>query len=98
MILAAAATARQRVRCIHGTFTAALIGIGLGSLLVIVPMTSLGVIDSKLTALLPVGSMIIAMIYAAAGLSVLIATLLVRRLVFSPADQLILRPTGIQGN
>ena len=187
MVLAAAATARRRVRQIPGAFTVALVGIGLGSFLVIVPMTAVGVIDSRLTSLLPVGSMIIAssmnacalalerfradvmshttlieaglvlgatpaetvrpevqaaieasltpnintlhslgivwipglmagmilsgtdpvyaaiyqfvviaMIFAAAGLSVLIATLLVRRRVFSPADQLILRPGTAQ--
>ena len=60
MVAAAAAIARRRVRGIPGVFAVSLYGIAFGSGLVILPMTLLGVIETQVTALIPVGSMIIA--------------------------------------
>jgi putative ABC transport system permease protein len=60
MILAAASIAARRARGIPGAFWVSLLGIGFGSGLVIVSMTWLGVIDSAVSSLIPVGSMLIA--------------------------------------
>jgi len=60
MVAAAAAIARRRVNGIPGVFAVSLYGIAFGSGLVILPMTLLGVIETQVTALIPVGSMIIA--------------------------------------
>jgi len=60
MITAAAAIARRRIEGIPGVFVVSLYGIAFGSGLVILPMTLLGVIETQVTALVPVGSMIIA--------------------------------------
>jgi putative ABC transport system permease protein len=60
MTLAAAAIAARRARGIRGAFRVSLYGIAIGSALVIVPMTWLGVIDPAISSLVPVGSMLIA--------------------------------------
>jgi putative ABC transport system permease protein len=60
MTLAAAAIAARRAKGIRGAFRVSLAGIAIGSALVIIPMTWLGVIDPALTSLVPVGSMLIA--------------------------------------
>ncbi|GAB4245048.1 MAG: ABC transporter permease [Thermoleophilia bacterium] len=60
MLLAAAGIARRRLRGIAGAYGVALRAILLGSGLVIAPMTALGVIEPRLSSLIPVGSMIIA--------------------------------------
>ncbi len=60
MIFAAASIAARRARGIPGAFWVSLLGIGLGSGLVIVSMTWLGVIDLAVSSLIPVGSMLIA--------------------------------------
>lgn len=60
MMLAAAATASRRARGIPGALTISFYGIAGGAGAVIAAMTSLGVIDSHMTSLIPVGSMIIA--------------------------------------
>jgi putative ABC transport system permease protein len=60
MVLAAASIAARRARGIPGAFRVSLLGIGLGSGLVILTMTLLGVIDSATSVIIPVGSMIIA--------------------------------------
>ena len=60
MIFAAASIAARRARGIPGAFWVSLVGIGLGSGLVIVSMTWLGVIDRTVGSLIPVGSMLIA--------------------------------------
>jgi putative ABC transport system permease protein len=60
MVLFAATIASQRSEGIPGALWVSIIGIGLGSGLVIVSMTWLGVIDSSPSALIPVGSMLIA--------------------------------------
>jgi len=60
MILAAASIAARRARGIPGAFWVSLLGISFGSGLVIVSMTWLGVIDSAVSSLIPVGSMLIA--------------------------------------
>ena len=60
MIVAAASIAARRARGIPGAFWVSLVGIGVGSGLVIVSMTWLGVIDPAVSVLIPVGSMVIA--------------------------------------
>jgi putative ABC transport system permease protein len=60
MIVAAATIAARRARGIPGAFWVSLVGIGVGSGLVILSMTWLGVIDLAMSALIPVGSMVIA--------------------------------------
>jgi putative ABC transport system permease protein len=60
MTLAAAAIAARRARGIRGAFRVSLYGIGIGSAVVIIPMTWLGVIDPAISSLIPVGSMLIA--------------------------------------
>lgn len=60
MIVAATTIAARRARGIRGAFWVSLAGIGFGSGLVIAGMTSSGVIDSTMSSLIPVGSMLIA--------------------------------------
>lgn len=60
MMAAAASIAARRARGIPGAFSVALAGIGVGGGIVIVLMTWLGVIDSAISSLIPVGSMLIA--------------------------------------
>jgi len=60
MMAAAGTIAARRASGIPGAFTVSLAGIGLGAGIVIVLMTWFGVIDSALTSLIPVGSMLIA--------------------------------------
>ena len=60
MMAAAATIAARRARGIPGAFSVSLAGIGLGAGVVILLMTWLGVIDSAISSLIPVGSMIIA--------------------------------------
>ena len=60
MMVLAALTASRRAREIPGVFRASLYGIAVGAGTTIILMTWAGVIDTKLTALIPVGSMIIA--------------------------------------
>jgi putative ABC transport system permease protein len=60
MMVAAATIAARRAKGIQDAFKVSLYGIGLGSGLVITVMTALGVIESELTSLIPIGSMLIA--------------------------------------
>lgn len=60
MTLAAASIAARRAKGIAGAFQVSLYGIGLGAGLVIALMTSLGVIKTEMTSLIPLGSMLIA--------------------------------------
>jgi putative ABC transport system permease protein len=60
MMLAAASIAARRAKGIPGAFRVSLAGIGLGSGIVIVLMTFVGVIDSAVSSLIPVGSIVIA--------------------------------------
>ncbi len=60
MIIAAATIAAQRAKGLPGAFPVSLYGIAFGSGLVILLMTWLGVINSQVSSLIPVGSMIIA--------------------------------------
>ena len=60
MILAAGATSTRRAKGIPGAFKVSTYPIALGAGLVIAIMTWLGVIDTAITALIPVGSMLIA--------------------------------------
>ena len=60
MMVLAAQTASRRAKKVPGAFQASFYGIALGAGSTIVLMTWAGVIDTKLTALIPVGSMIIA--------------------------------------
>jgi putative ABC transport system permease protein len=60
MMLAAATIASKRAKGIAGAFQVSLYGISLGSGVVIVLMTLLGVIESEMTSLIPIGSMLIA--------------------------------------
>lgn len=60
MMGAAASIAARRGRGIPGAFAVSLAGISLGAGAVILLMTWLGVIDSAITSLIPVGSMLIA--------------------------------------
>jgi putative ABC transport system permease protein len=60
MIFAAGATSTRRAKGIPGAFRVSTYAIALGAGLVIAIMTGLGVIDTAITALIPVGSMLIA--------------------------------------
>ena len=60
MMLAAASIAAKRARGIGGAFQVSLYGIALGSGVVIASMTLLGVIETEMTSLIPIGSMLIA--------------------------------------
>jgi putative ABC transport system permease protein len=60
MVVAAAATSARRAKGVPGAFQVSFYAIACGAGLLIVLMTWLGVIDTKITALVPVGSMIIA--------------------------------------
>jgi putative ABC transport system permease protein len=60
MIVVGATIAARRARGMPGALTVSLLGIGFGAGLVIASMTWLGVIDSALNSLIPVGSMLIA--------------------------------------
>ncbi len=69
MMVAAAVITNRRAEGIPGAFQVSFYGIVLGTGLVIVVMTALGVIDDDITALIPVGSMIIAAGMRANGLA-----------------------------
>ncbi|HEX9136353.1 MAG TPA: ABC transporter permease [Nitrospirota bacterium] len=60
MITAAAATSARRARGIPGAFEVSLYAIAFGAGLVILLMTWAGAIDTRITSLIPVGSMLIA--------------------------------------
>lgn len=60
MICAAAATSSRRARGIPAAFQVSLYAIAFGSGLVIVLMTWAGVIDTAITSIIPIGSMLIA--------------------------------------
>jgi putative ABC transport system permease protein len=60
MILAAGATSARRAKGIPGSFRVSACSIGCGAGSVIAIMTWLGVVDTAVTALIPVGSMLIA--------------------------------------
>lgn len=60
MIAAAAATSVKRAKGLPGAFTVSLYSIACGAGSVIAIMTWLGVIDTAITSLIPVGSMLIA--------------------------------------
>ena len=60
MTVAGAAIASRRVRSIERVFSVAIKAIALGAGLVIIGMAALGVLDTANTAMIPVGSMIIA--------------------------------------
>jgi len=60
MILAAGWTASQRARRVPGSFRISLYAIGLGAGSTIALMAALGVIELSVSALIPVGSMIVA--------------------------------------
>ncbi len=60
MVVVAARISSRRARGIPGAFRVSLQSIALGAGLVIALMTALGVIEAKLTALVPVGSMVVA--------------------------------------
>lgn len=60
MIVAAGATSAKRARGIPGSFKVSTYSIACGAGSVIAIMTALGVIDTPITALIPVGSMLIA--------------------------------------
>jgi putative ABC transport system permease protein len=60
MIVAAAATSARRAKRIPGSFQASLYGIAAGSGLIIAVMASTGALDTAITTLVPVGSMLIA--------------------------------------
>jgi putative ABC transport system permease protein len=60
MMLLAAKTAEKRAKGLPGAFKVAFYGIGIGAGAIIILMTWAGVIDTKLTSLIPIGSMIIA--------------------------------------
>jgi putative ABC transport system permease protein len=60
MMVLAAKTAEKRAKGLPGAFKVGLYGIGIGAGAVILLMTWTGVIDTKLTALIPIGSMIVA--------------------------------------
>lgn len=59
MMIAAAATSAKRASGIPGAFNASLAGIALGSGIIIIVMTWLGVINPAITSVIPVGSMLI---------------------------------------
>lgn len=60
MMVAAATIAARRAQGIPGAFWVSFYGITLGSGIVILLMTALGVIDYRISSLIPVGSMLIA--------------------------------------
>jgi putative ABC transport system permease protein len=60
MMVAAATIAARRAKGIPGAFLVSLYGISFGSGIVILLMTWLGVIDTAVSSLIPVGSMLIA--------------------------------------
>jgi UDP-glucose/iron transport system permease protein len=60
MIIAAGATSAKRAKGMPGAFEVSLYSIGCGAGSVIAVMVALGVIDTPITALVPVGSMLIA--------------------------------------
>jgi putative ABC transport system permease protein len=60
MMLAAATIASRRAKGIAGAFQVSLYGISFGSGLVIALMTACGVIETEMTSLIPIGSMLIA--------------------------------------
>jgi putative ABC transport system permease protein len=60
MIVAAGATSAKRAKGMPGAFTVSTWAIGGGAGLMIAVMTLLGVIDTPITALVPIGSMMIA--------------------------------------
>ena len=60
MMILAAKTSQKRAKKLPGAFNVSLLGIALGAGAVILTMTWAGVIDTKLTSLIPLGSMIIA--------------------------------------
>jgi putative ABC transport system permease protein len=60
MIVAAAATSARRTKRIPGAFQVSIVGILIGSGSVILLMAVAGVLDTSITSLVPVGSMIIA--------------------------------------
>lgn len=59
MSVAASATSARRAGSIPGAFLASFAGIGIGSGVLIALLTWLGLIDSTITAVIPVGSMLI---------------------------------------
>ncbi len=69
MIAAAAATAARRARAVPGAFAVALQALACGAGSVIVLMALLGVVDTAVTTLVPVGSMVIANAMNATGLA-----------------------------
>lgn len=69
MVLAAAWTSARRARRIPGAFRASLLAIAAGAGSVIVVMVAVGAIDTAITSLVPVGSMIIANAMNANGLA-----------------------------
>jgi putative ABC transport system permease protein len=60
MIVAAGATSARRAKGVPGAFAVSTWAIAIGAGSVIAIMTALGVIDSRITSLVPVGSMLIA--------------------------------------
>ncbi len=60
MVVAAAFTAARRAKTVPGALHICLYSIAIGSVAVIGPMCLLGVIDTKMIALIPVASMIVA--------------------------------------
>lgn len=60
MMVLATKTSQKRAKKLPGAFTVSLLGITLGAGTVILTMTLIGVIDTNLTSLIPLGSMIIA--------------------------------------
>ena len=60
MVAAAATISARRAEGIPDAFRVSLYSIGFGSAVVIIPMTLLGAIDSSISSLVPVGSMLIA--------------------------------------
>jgi putative ABC transport system permease protein len=69
MIVAAGATSAKRTRGIPGSFQVSTYAIACGAGSVIAIMTSLGVIDTTITTLIPVGSMLIANAMTTNGLA-----------------------------
>ncbi len=69
MMVLAAKTAEKRARGLPGAYKVGLYGIILGSGTIILLMTWIGVIDTKLTAMIPLGSMIIANSMSATSLA-----------------------------
>ncbi len=69
MIVAAAATSARRAKRIPAAFRVSLLAIATGSGSVIALMTALGVIDTAVTNLVPIGSMLVANAMNANGLA-----------------------------